>query len=161
MEKVRVVVIGTGQIGKNHCPGWSHETERAELTVVFDADAARAEEAAKQYGSRAVGSLAELAAGLADAAVVAAPTTATKKIGCRLMEAGIDVLVEKPIAPTLRSRAPIGRNRRSAPDASCRWDIWSASIPRSSRWSGVVTKPLFFEIHRLSEFSARAAWTWT
>ncbi len=153
MEKVRVAVIGTGQFGKNHCRV-VHESERAELTAVFDADAARAEEAAKQYGSRAVGSLAELA-GLVDAAVVAAPTTVHEEIGCGLMEAGIDVLVEKPVAHTLESAARLvetaGRKGRILQVGHL--ERFNPAVIELERRA---TMPLFFEIHRLNLFSPRS-----
>jgi len=153
MEKVRVAVIGTGQFGKNHCRV-VHESERAELTAVVDADAGRAEEAAKQYGSRAAGSVAELA-GLVDAAVVAAPTTVHEEIGCALMEAGIDVLVEKPIAHTLESAT------RLVETAERKGRI--LQVGHLERFNPAVielerraTMPLFFEIHRLNLFSPRS-----
>jgi predicted dehydrogenase len=153
MEKARVAVIGTGQFGKNHCRV-VHESERSELTAVVDIDAARAEEAAKQYGARAVVSVAELA-GLVDAAVVAAPTTVHEEIGCKLMEAGIDVLVEKPIAHTLESAA------RLVDTAARSGRI--LQVGHLERFNPAVielerraTLPLFFEIHRLNLFSPRS-----
>ncbi len=69
----RVAVVGTGQFGRNHCRV-IRESGRAELAAVMDSDAARASEAAAAFGSRAVNDL-EALAGLADAAVVAVPTT--------------------------------------------------------------------------------------
>ena len=66
-------------------------------------------------------------AGKVDAAIVAVPTSAHAEIGCALMEAGIDVLVEKPIAPDLASADRLV-GPPNATDASCRWATWSASI---------------------------------
>ena len=45
MSKTRLAVIGAGQFGKNHCRV-IHESERAELTAIVDADPARAAEMA-------------------------------------------------------------------------------------------------------------------
>ena len=52
MRKLRLAVIGAGQFGKNHCRA-VHESERAELAAVVDANQARAEEMAAAYGTRA------------------------------------------------------------------------------------------------------------
>ena len=92
MAKTRIAVVGAGAFGRNHCRV-VHESEQAELTAVVDLDMARAQEAAAQYGARALARAGELA-GLVEAAIVAAPTTAHEEIGVALMDAGIDVLVE-------------------------------------------------------------------
>src|SRR5436309_816030 len=97
MEKLRIAVVGAGQFGRNHCRVVA-QSQNAALTAVVDIDPARAAEAAAQYGCEALTDFRQLA-GKADAAIVAVPTSAHTEVGCRLMEAGMDVLVEKPIAP--------------------------------------------------------------
>jgi predicted dehydrogenase len=89
----RIAVIGAGQFGQNHCRV-VRQSARAELIAVVDIDPAR-------------GDLADFRelAGRVDAAIVATPTSAHAEIGCWLLEHGIDVLVEKPIAPDLESPA--------------------------------------------------------
>jgi predicted dehydrogenase len=116
MPGPRVAVVGAGAFGRNHLRV-IHSSENAELAGVLDTDPARAAEAATAWGCKTFTSLEELA-GSADAAVVATPTVSHSEIGCRLMEAGLDVLVEKPMAEN--------------PAASCRWGIWRGLIRRSS-----------------------------
>src|SRR5579862_664349 len=99
MTKLRLAVVGAGQFGKNHCRV-IHESERAELRAVVDIDAGRSAEAAAQHGCEALADFRALA-GHVDAAVVAVPTTMHEAVGSALLEAGIDCLVEKPIAPDL------------------------------------------------------------
>ena len=99
MSKIRVAVVGAGQFGRNHVRV-VRQSERAELLAVVDIDAARAAEAAA--GCTALTDYRDLR-GRVDAAIVAAPTAAHAEIGCELMRAGIDVLVEKPIASELDS----------------------------------------------------------
>src|SRR5689334_17814792 len=96
---IRVAVVGCGEFGRNHARVYK-EIEGARLVGVFDADAARAEAFAAEFGTRAFPSLGALQ-GEIDAASVAVPTIAHADVGCRLMEQGIDVLVEKPMAADL------------------------------------------------------------
>ena len=79
---------------------------------MVDVDAARAAEAAAAAGARGLTDWRELA-GLVDAAVVAVPTTAHEEVADGLIGAGIDVLVEKPIAVDLASRGTADRDRRA------------------------------------------------
>ncbi|MBZ5727944.1 MAG: Gfo/Idh/MocA family oxidoreductase [Acidobacteriia bacterium] len=153
MPKTRLAVVGAGQFGKNHCRV-IHECDRAELRAVVDIDATRAAEMASLYGAQALSGLGKLA-GQVDAAVVAAPTTVHEEIGCRLLEAGIDVLVEKPIAADLASAA------RLAETAQRHGRI--LQVGHLERFNPAVvelerraTLPLFFEIHRLNLFSPRS-----
>ncbi|HEV3443311.1 MAG TPA: Gfo/Idh/MocA family oxidoreductase, partial [Gemmataceae bacterium] len=101
MSKIRTAVVGAGSFGRHHLRILS-QSPGAELAGVVDSDTQRASGAAAQYGCPLYSSLADLA-GKVDAAVVAVPTAAHADVGCALLEAGIDVLVEKPIAPDLAS----------------------------------------------------------
>src|SRR5690606_6633797 len=101
MRKTRIAVVGAGTFGQNHVRNLA-EIEAAELVAVVDLDAARAASVARQYGCEALTDFRELVSRV-DAAVVAAPTAAHAEIGVALLEAGVDTLIEKPIAPDLES----------------------------------------------------------
>src|ERR1700730_716701 len=103
--KTRVAVVGVGEFGRNHVRV-IRESSRADLVAVVDTNAARASEAATANGCASFTDVRQLA-GKVDAAVVAAPTSAHADIGCALMQAGIDVLVEKAIAADLASADPL------------------------------------------------------
>src|SRR3979411_3223158 len=107
-RKICWAVAGAGEFGRNHVRIY-REMPGADLIGVYDSDAARGAALAQEYQTNAFGNLEELR-GKVDAASVAVPTIAHAEVGCRLMEMGIDVLVEKPIAPTLgeaeRRRGP-------------------------------------------------------
>src|SRR5258708_33279949 len=98
-RKVRAAVVGTGEFGRNHARVY-RELEGAELVGVYDRDPARAEAVAVEFQTRALRSLEEVSE-LAEAASVAVPTVAHVEVGCRLLENGLDILVEKPMALNL------------------------------------------------------------
>jgi predicted dehydrogenase len=153
MAQTRLAVIGAGQFGRNHCRV-IHESERARLCAVVDLDLSRAAEAASANGARPMSDYRELA-GMVDAAVVAAPTSAHEEIGAWLVENSIDVLVEKPIAPDLDAagrlvEAAHGRDRILQVGHLERFNPAVIELERRA------TLPLFFEIHRLNLFSPRS-----
>ncbi len=82
------------------------------------------------------------------------PTPVHREVGARLLEAGIDVLVEKPIAATLEEARELVRSPSSAA-ASCRSATSSASIPAIRALAGLLTQPRFIECHRLAPFVER------
>jgi len=148
----RVAVAGAGAFGKNHLRV-IHQSEHAELAGVFDLDPEHAARVAAPYGCPVFSSLEELAAN-ADAAVVATPTVAHAETGCRLIAAGLDVLVEKPIAHTVAAA-------RSLVESAARHGR-ILQIGHLERFNPAILAleqaigtPLFFEIHRLSEFTPR------
>ncbi len=98
-DPVRVGVVGTGSFGRNHVRVLS-DLPTAELTTVIDLDRELAAQVAAEFGTSACGSLDELIDQV-DAAVVAVPTVSHADVGVRLLEAGLHVLVEKPMTPTL------------------------------------------------------------
>ena len=120
----------------------------------MDIDPARAAEVAALYGCRAFTGISELA-GQADAAIVAVPTSAHADIGCSLLEAGLDVLVEEPIAADVASADHLietaARHGRILQVGHL-----ERFNPAVEALEKRVTLPLFFEIHRLNLFSARA-----
>jgi predicted dehydrogenase len=152
-RKTRVAVVGVGGFGRNHVRV-IRESPLAELAAVVDTNTARAAEVAEANACTAFTDARELA-GKVDAAIVAVPTSAHADVGCALLDAGIDVLVEKPIAPDLASA---DRLIQSA-EANSR----ILQVGHLERFNPAVTalekatrQPLFFEIHRLSVFSPRS-----
>jgi len=126
----------------------------ATLVGVVDANPERAAIAAAEHNCLTFATLGELT-GNVDAAIVAVPTSSHAEVGCELLESGIDVLVEKPIASDLSSA------RRLVETAAKHDRI--LQIGHLERFNPAVTAlkkvtniPLFFEIHRLSLFSARS-----
>jgi predicted dehydrogenase len=139
--------------GQNHLRVLE-QSGRAELVAVVDRDRARAEQAGRRFRCAAVEDLGELK-GKVEAAVVAVPTQAHAEVGCRLLEAGIDVLVEKPIAPDLASaqrliQAAVAGARILQVGHLERFNPAVMALKRNTRL------PLFFEVHRLSVFTPRS-----
>jgi predicted dehydrogenase len=130
-----------------------HQSEHAELAGVYDLDPARAAEVAEPHGCRVFASLDELAQN-ADAAVIASPTVTHSEVGRKLMEAGLDVMVEKPIAHTLEAaRALVETATRH--NRILQIGHLERFNPAIIALAAAIGKPLFFEIHRLSVFSPR------
>jgi predicted dehydrogenase len=152
-RKVRVAVVGTGEFGRNHARVY-RELENAELAGVFDQDGSRAREIAKDFQTRAFQGIAELR-GAVDAASVAVPTEAHREIGCALLEMGIDVLIEKPMARTVREADELigaaERNRRILQVGHV-----ERFNPAVLAVEPLVNRPLFFEVHRLGVFTPRS-----
>ena len=149
----KLAVIGAGQFGKNHCRVVA-ESPRTELVAIVDADSARASEAAALHQTQALTDYRDVI-GKVDAVVIAAPTTVHEPIACALLESGIDVLVEKPIAPDMAAAT------RMVETAERHGRI--LQVGHLERFNPAVvelerraTVPLFFEIHRLNLFSPRS-----
>ena len=97
-ESPRVAVVGAGNMGANHARVVA-ASPRAQLAVVVDVDADRADAVAGPLGGRGSSELA--AAADCDAVVVAATTEAHLDIALPLLEGGVSCLVEKPLADDL------------------------------------------------------------
>jgi UDP-N-acetylglucosamine 3-dehydrogenase len=100
-RNLRVGVIGAGVMGRNHARVLS-ELPEIEVVGVADPDAGRASQAAGQAeGAEVFSDHKELLARKVDAVIVAAPTHLHHKISLDLIDAGVSLLVEKPIATTV------------------------------------------------------------
>jgi predicted dehydrogenase len=153
MPQTRLAVIGAGQFGKNHCRA-VHESPRARLCAVVDTDASRAAELAALYGAEPLADARQLT-GKVDAAIVAVPTTVHEEIGRMMAEAGIDILVEKPITPDLASAGRLieAAERHGRILQVGHIERFNPAVVELERRA---TLPLFFEIHRLNMFSPRS-----
>ena len=151
---IRVAVVGTGEFGRNHVRVW-REIEGAELVGIVDSNGARAQKIASEFGVRVLPGIESLAAESVDAVSLAAPTKEHAVIGCRLLEAGHDVLVEKPIASSLEeadrliASAKLGRRLLQVGHV----ERFNAAIVAVR---DIVSRPLFFEVHRLGIFTPRS-----
>jgi predicted dehydrogenase len=153
VTNLRVAIVGTGSFGKNHLRV-VHNSPNAKLAGVLDLDTARAADVASAYGCRVFSSPEELAA-QADAAIIATPTTTHSELGCRLIELGLDVMVEKPVSNTLAgARALVETAERHGKILQV--GHLERFNPAILALESVMTTPLFFEVHRLSEFSPRS-----
>ena len=152
-KKVRVAVVGAGDFGRNHIRVYQ-ELEEAELVGIVDTDGGRAARAAQEFSTQVLPGLDSLA-GRVDAVSVAVPTVEHAQVGCRLLEMGFDVLVEKPMAASLADAdlllAAAARHKRILQVGHLeRFNPGFLAI------QPVVARPLFFEVHRLGVFSPRS-----
>jgi predicted dehydrogenase len=152
-NKVRVAVVGTGEFGRNHARVY-REIEGAELVGVYDCNAERAASVATEFQTQALRSLEELC-GLADAVTVAVPTVEHAAVGCRLLEMGLDVLVEKPMAANLRAADALLEVAQRYPRILQVGHVERFN-PAVLAVEPILNHPLFFEVHRLGVFTPRS-----
>lgn len=96
MTRTRMAVVGCGHLGAIHARLLAARTD-VELVAVVDPEAGQRERVAEAHGCQGLAEPKALV-GLVDAAVVAAPTGLHAAVSLPLLEAGIDLLVEKPLA---------------------------------------------------------------
>lgn len=100
--RLRLAVVGCGAVTELfHMPVIA-AAENVELTLLVDRDTDRAAALAERCGGVAVSADYRDVAGRADAAIVAVPHHLHAQIAVELMHAGVDVLVEKPMAGTVQ-----------------------------------------------------------
>jgi UDP-N-acetylglucosamine 3-dehydrogenase len=97
---MRLGVIGVGSMGRNHARIYS-ELGNVELVGICDTDAMRAAEIAGSYRTTAYTDYRDLLAQGLDGVSVVVPTYLHKEVAITAIEAGVNVLIEKPIADTV------------------------------------------------------------
>ena len=153
---LRTAVIGAGSLGREHAR--NHATLAAEGASQFVAVCDLNEETARTVGEERrvdwTTDWRELI-GRVDAVSLAAPTEAHCEIACRLLEQGIHVLVEKPISRTLEEA---DRMIRAAEKGSALLQVGHLERfnPALVALRPHVRKPVYFEIHRVGQFTARS-----
>ena len=153
-------MVGVGVFGRNHARIYKElelQGEPVRLLGVVDPDLNRADAVAREFSCKAFGSVEQMLTTHSElqAASVAAPTIHHTAVARELMQAGVDVLIEKPVTPTLAEAdelvalahkhkriAQAGHLERFNPAVR-------ATLP-------ILTHPMFFEVHRLSVFTPRS-----
>src|SRR3954447_24606650 len=103
---ITVAVVGVGVFGRNHARIYKElelQGEPVRLLGVVDPDVNRADAVAREFECKAFGSVHQLLTTHSElqAASVAAPTVHHAQVARELMQTGVDVLIEKPVAATL------------------------------------------------------------
>jgi predicted dehydrogenase len=153
---VRIGVVGTGGMGRHHVRLLS-ELPGAELVGIHDADPEAGQRMVEQHGARLVDDLDALAAEV-EAMVVAVPTVAHTAIACDLLEKGIHILVEKPIAGSLEEADRIVTAAESAGRvlAVGHVEFFNPAVQSLLGLLEVGLRPGFVEIQRLAAFTPRS-----
>ena len=150
---LRTGVVGVGSLGFHHARILA-DLSGVTMIGVYDIRPDRSQDVGRQLGVPVLASRERLLA-VADAVVVAVPTTAHEEVAVAALERGVAVLVEKPIAPTLDAADRIlAQARRSGT---------VIQIGHVERFNPAVVaaepfldEPLFVESHRLAPFSPRS-----
>lgn len=149
----RVAVIGAGHFGRQHARIYA-ELDAADLVAVCDTNESNGRSVAELHGAPHVQDYHSLI-GKVDAVSLAVPTESHAAIACELLAAGIAVLVEKPIARTLKEADEIisAAERSGSVLQVGHLERFNPAVVAASR---IVTEPRFFEAHRLSVFTPRS-----
>lgn len=156
MTKLKTAVIGTGSLGRHHARNHAEIARegRTEFAGVCDSSEETAKQVAADNGCAYFTDWRDLL-GKVDVAAIVTPTETHCEIACAFLESGAHVLVEKPIAMTL----PEADRMIAAAEKSGK----KLMVGHLERYNPAmvalrphVSKPLYFEIHRVSPFPARS-----
>jgi predicted dehydrogenase len=152
--KTRTAVIGVGHLGRFHAQ--KHKMlQEVELVGVCDVGRDQAEKIARELGVAAFTDPREVIAAGVDAVTVAASTPAHYELVKMFLEAGVHVLVEKPIASTSEQAEGLCA---LADEKRVKLQVGHVERfnPASQAAREKITKPLFIECHRLAPFKVRS-----
>ena len=158
-------MAGAGAFGRNHLRVYQ-ELETAGLGVALvaavDPDAARSADAEARYGIPVFASVDELLSAdlKLDAASVAVPTVQHHAVASALLDAGLDLLVEKPLATSLAEADDLIERAEKGGHGKEKLILQPGHLERFNPAVLAVEpklrRPMFFESHRLSIFTPRA-----
>ena len=152
MRELRAAVVGAGRLGSLHARKYAG-IEGVRLAAVVDTDEARANALANELGASVVEDYRSLA-GKVDLATIAVPGVMHHSVARDLMEAGIDVLVEKPMAASLVEAHDLAaiavRTGRILQVGHL-----ERFNPAIVHLRSILQEPRFIECHRLAPFTER------
>jgi predicted dehydrogenase len=150
---IRVGVVGVGALGQHHARVYA-SLPGARLAGVYDVDRTRAAEIAGRHGTRAFDHLRDLLDEV-DAVSVAVPTVDHHRVARVLLDAGKDVLVEKPMTASVAEAEDLIRVAAER-KAILQVGHIERFNPAVDVLKATVSRPRFIEVHRLGSFSPRS-----
>jgi predicted dehydrogenase len=153
LSRTPVAVIGVGEHGQHHARIVTDLPE-AELAGIYDANRERARAVANELGCRSFQSLDE-ALRSAQAVSVVIPTSDHAQVARQAFDAGVDVLLEKPISRTVNEAQEIV-DRAEREGRILQVGHLERFNPGVIAARKITRHPLFFEVHRLGVFSSRS-----
>lgn len=155
-HRLRTAVIGVGSLGQHHARNYAELSGEGigKFIGVCDVSEETARKVAEKNNCQFYADWREIADKV-DAVSVVTPTETHCEIACALLEKGVNVLVEKPIARTLEEAdLMIATAARSG--AKLMVGHLERFNPAMVALRPHVTNPLYFEIHRISPFPNRS-----
>lgn len=152
MERIKVAVVGVGYLGRIHAEKYAHIPE-AELIGVADIDRERCREVAARTNCRPFYHHRDLL-GQVEAVSIAVPTHSHYQVAKDFFQAGIDVLLEKPIAATLQEARDLNAlaRERGLVFQVGHLERFNGAL---TAMNGVLQGPFLIESHRFSPFTGR------
>jgi len=152
MDDLRAAVIGVGKLGALHARKYA-ALDGVRLAAVVDTDAERARKIAAECNCVALSDYRELT-GAVDLVSIASPSLTHYEIAAATLDAGIDVLLEKPMAASLaeaRELAALAESNRLILQIG----HLERFNPAILRMRAMLNAPRFIECHRLAPFTER------
>ncbi|HMV50805.1 MAG TPA: Gfo/Idh/MocA family oxidoreductase [Blastocatellia bacterium] len=152
-QKIKTAVIGVGHLGKAHAR-IHHSIENVDLVAVCDTNEAGGRAVAETYQTKFTADFRDLL-GEVEAVSIATPTVNHHEVACACLEAGIHVLVEKPISRTLAEADEMIR-LAEAKGLALQTGHIERFNPAFQALRQQLTNPKFFEAHRMGIFTPRS-----
>ena len=153
---IKVAVLGVGALGQHHARIYSElqKAGKVEFVGLYDANSERAKEIAKEHDIPVLASP-EAVLSSAQALSIVTPTTTHFSLATQALEAGLHVLVEKPMT---EEAAQASKLVQLAQDKNCVLQVGHVERfnPVFDYLQSVATHPRFIETHRLSPYPKRS-----
>jgi predicted dehydrogenase len=151
---LRIAVVGVGHLGQHHVRLLAAMKD-VRVVAVVDTRAGRAEEIAAKFGLPAFTHVRNVPVDNLDAATIAVPTVSHVEVAMPLVDAGVSVLVEKPLASSLADadRLIDAAARRGVVLAAGHTERFNPAVVAALPF---VSNPRFVEVHRLGTFPERS-----
>jgi predicted dehydrogenase len=156
MQTIKVAVLGTGSLGKEHARIYAELAGQGlvDFVGVYDVVTETGRSIAEKHRVRAFASVGEAAAA-SDALSIVTPTTTHHELAHRLLRQGKHLLVEKPMTHTAEQASELVQ---LAQRHHCVLQVGHVERfnPVFQYLQTVATDPKFIEVHRLSPYPARS-----
>ena len=151
---LRIAVVGVGHLGQHHARLLA-SMDGVQLVGIVDTKPGRAGEIASKLGVPSFTHLGELPLDGLDAVTIAVPTVSHLDVALPLIDAGVSVLVEKPLSSSLDDADKMIESaaRRGVVLAAGHTERFNPAVVAALP---LVSNPRFIEVHRLGTFPERS-----